>query len=758
MKKAVLINLIAVALFAFTNVHAQKKDEVKYRQESEEVRKQVWGWDMPQFKKRNIPEKYSKASKIILAHHTELTADSKSKFQFYVISFGVKKEQTLTEVVREMVQLNDKNAVTEYSELNFTRFQKTSGFYSFDKTTSYVGVRVIKPNGSMKEVNADEIVLTTNEQSVKKAKVAIPDLEPGDIIDYFIATVQQVTNDWTNKFYNLYLFDEAPVLSFSFHAQLGKKYALEYRSYNGAPQLEVNKNDDKDIIVDVAMNDIPPFETTLWVAPALQLPFIRMNIALGTKGFGNKYLGIAKPGEVNRFTDSEKVMDLMAKNFSAAYFEGYAMKPGRMYYEGIEKEARKLAKQSGLSFSEMSNTEKAAHLYYALRFTRLLNFNIENLSDKLNFGYARYNGLSFPLYAIMKSAGLDPAIFVSNIRTGIRINELMNTDDLTSIAYLPDGNQFLSIQTLFDIPFAIPGEIEGITAGKSFTFDRPGAVMSAKGMYNLTNVENGPKIKVSASDKNAHIETLKLSLTPGDDKIAVNRSTTRKGFYKPDAQNQLILYEDFYESERKAFNEEKSLIEKLEDGRKSNKYVDEVINAFKEARKKQKDAFVEEATEWFGQEVTDMKNYKTGNLGVRHTAPDFVYSSSFNLGGLVKKAGNNIIVEIGKIQGEPLLIKEDQRKRDLDMYAPFARSIEYNIELPIPQGYSAEGVDALNKQVKNETGFFITEASINGNVINIRIKKHYLHNFEPAANWSKVIEFTDAANDWLNAKLLLKKM
>ncbi len=758
MKRILILNFLAIFLIAFTSVNAQKKDEAKYRQASEEVRKQVWSWDMPQFKKRDIPEKYAKASKVIMAHHTELTADSKSKFQFYVITFGVKKEQTITEVVREMIKLNDKNAVTDYSELSFVQFQKTSGFYSFDKTTSYVGVRVIKPNGSMKEINADDIVLTTDDKSVKKAKVAIPDLEPGDIIDYFIATEQHVTNDFSSKPYHLFLFDDAPVLSYSFHAQLGKKYSIEYRSYNGAPELEVNKNDDKDIIVDVVKKDMAPYESNLWVAPALQLPFIRMNISLGVRGFGTKYLGINKPGEVYKITDSDKVLDGVAQDYSYDYYSGYKIPAARDQYDALEKAAKKLTKQSGLSYSDMSKAEKAAQLYYTLRFTKLLNFDIDQLSDKINFGAARFNGISFPLFCTFKAAGLDPAIFVSNRRTGTRMNEIMGDDDLTSVAYIPDGNEFFTIQSFFDIPFSIPQEIEGIKGGKSFTFDRGGGIVTMKKVYSLTNVDEGPKIKISSSEKNAHIENLKLSLTGDHSKLAVNRSTTLKGYYKLDAQSQLILYEDFYESERKAFNVEESLIEKLEDGRKSKKYAEEVTNAFAEARKKQKDAFVDEAKGWFGQDVTELKNYKTDKLGVRHTAPDFVYSSSFNLNGLIKKAGNNIIVEIGKIQGEPLLIKEDQRKRDLDIYAPFARSIEYNIEFTIPQGYSAEGVEALNKQVKNETGFFIAEAGTSGNIITIKIKKHYLHNYEPAANWNKMIEFTDAANDWLNAKILLKKI
>jgi len=357
----------------------------------------------------------------------------------------------------------------------------------------------------------------------------------------------------------------------------------------------------------------------------------------------------------------------------------------------------------------------------------------------------------------MKAAGLDPAILVTNDRTGLRMSEIMSSGDLETAAYLTGSNKFLTVETVYDVPFTVPDEMEGATNTRSFTFDHPAAIMGIKKMMGLTNIKPGFNVPVSAADKNAHIETLKLALTADKNNLAVKRSTTLKGYYKKDEQKQLILYEDFYESERKALGEEMSLIEALEDGKKSKKYVDEVKNAFAEARKKQKDAFVKEAKDWFEQDVTDLKDYKTDKLGVRHTDPDFVYSSSFNLGGFIKKAGNNIIVEIGKIQGQPLVIKQEQRKRDIDIYMPFARTIEYNMELEIPDGYTAEGVAALNKKVETDAGFFTAEASATDKLVTIKIKKSYLHNFEPANNWSKIISFTDASNEWVNAKLLLKK-
>ncbi|HYC39922.1 MAG TPA: DUF3857 domain-containing protein [Chitinophagaceae bacterium] len=729
----------------------------KYRKASEEMRKQVWAWENPKFRVRDIPAQYANASKVIIAHHTELTADSKSKIAFYGLGFGSKREQSITEVVREIIRINDKNAVTEYSELSFTQFAKSSGFFTSDKTTTYIGIRVTKPNGTVKEVDVDDIVLTKDESSEKRAKVAIPDLQPGDMLDYFIATEQELTNDFSTKAYRIQLYDDAPILSLSFHAALGKKYAIEYRSYNGAPELKVSKNEDKDIIVSVDKSDIPPFETALWVAPPRQLPYIRMNISLGYKGLGSKMLDLNKPGEVMKITNAEPFVEDLADYYSSLYYSNYWMKSGKAEYEQLEKLAKKKAKQMGTDFDDMRDDEKAALLYYVVRFYRILLFDMTQLSEKINIGQNTYNGLAFPLFCTMKASGLEPSIVVSEERTGNRMNEIMGAGELEATAYLPAMKKYFSLRSIFDVPFRVPAAIEGATRTKAFTFDHPMAVMSMQKMKSMTNVNPGPTVPVSKSAENARIEKLRMSLTSDRTALAVTRSTTLKGFYKADEQKRLILYEDLYEHERKAFRDEKSLIEEIEDNKKGKKVVDEVKNAFAEARKKQKQAFEQEAKEWFEQEVSELKDYRTDNLGVRHTAPDFVYSSGFNLAGMVKKAGNNIIVEIGKIQGQPLVVKDAQRKRSIDIYMPFARSIEYEIELTIPDGYTAEGVAALNTKVENETGFFITEASANEKTVSIRVRKHYLRNFEPIANWEKLMQFMDASNDWTNAKLLFKK-
>jgi hypothetical protein len=740
------IYVAALLLAGVTNVNAQTKDEARYRKQSEEIRKDVWGWNLPQFNVRNIPAEYSKASKVIIASRTELTAESKTKLAYYGLAFGTNKEQKLTEIVREMVKLNDKTAVDEYSQLSFTQFEKESGFYHPDKSTSYLGARVIKPDGKIEEIDADDIVLTQDESLEKKAKVAIPNLQPGDILDYFIATAQSLTNDNSIKPYQVILFSDAPVLNLSFHAQLGKKYGIQYRSYNGAPDMKVSKNDEDDIIADVVKTNIPPFETSLWVAAARQLPFIRMNISLGAGG-ANYFHDKIKPGSISKNSDPDDFIQGKVQELSTATYGVLIAKDGKKEYRHIENEAKRMAKQCNVEYKNLNDEEKAIWLFYTIRFTQLLNFDINQLSKTIHIGNYSFNHVAFPIYATFKSAGLEPGVLISSDRTGFRLKEILSKDDLLLTTFIPGSQKFFSFQSVYDLPLSTPSDIEGLKDVRSFIYNP----------RSKPKADNGQEVKASTSDKNAHIENLQLSLTPDKNNLAVHRSTTLKGFYKMDAQRALILYEDYYEEERKSFHEEKSLIESLEDGKRSAKSVDEVKNAFKEARNKQKDQFVSEAKEWFSQDVSDLKDYKTDTLGVRISAPNFVYSSSFNLNGLVKKAGNNIIVEIGKIEGEPLIIKPEQRKRDIDMYAPFARSIEYNIEFQIPDGYTVQGIEALNKNVTNETGFFIAEATTSGKTVTIKVKKHYLHNYEPSKNWDKLIEFTDAAGDWANSKLLLKK-
>jgi hypothetical protein len=742
MKKVVIA---LISLFGMASSLAQAKEEKAYRKESEEIRQSVWAWNDPKFKVRDIPQKYAKASKVIIAYHVEFEGDAKKYInrQF---------KESFSEIVRQVIKLNDRSAVDEFSELSFTMLEKTVYGYSKESSKTFVGVRVIKPDGKVQEIDADEIVLTKKETDEKKARLAIPDLQPGDILDFFIATTSITSNTFNRHNYTIFFAGEAPIINYSLHGQVGGKYAIQYMECNQAPPLRTSKNEEGDIIFDVTKTDIPQYESQLWVIKERQLPFIRIKIFVEQKA--KSYSPVSgKAGSIHKLTNSNEVTHAMAKIFSSKNVWQIIDKG---FYKTVVSDTKKIAEKSGHRYEDMSVEEKAELLFYVYRFYNLLSFDVDEILPTISMGMNKFDGESSDLYSVFWYADLNSVVIFGDDRLGFRMNEVMNTGELFSAVAI--SNNLFFINSIYDIPFTVPLQIEGASNTNKVTFEKTGRLTMVTDDAKLFKMEPSLlNLPVTTSNQNAHIEKLVLSVSPDKILLETKRTAILKGYHKNDVQKNLLLYEDLYEYERVALKQEKSLIQELERDKTSKKLVPEIKNAFAEARKKHADAVVKEAEEWFEQEVTDLKDFKIISPGIRHTSPDFIYSSSFNLNGLIKKAGNNIIVEIGKIQGKPLTVKEEQRNRTLDVYMPFARSIEYEIELEIPEDYTAEGVDALNTKVENETGYFITEATSNGKTVSIKIKKHYLHNFEPAANFSKLMAFMDASSNWTNAKLLLKK-
>jgi len=104
-----------------------------------------------------------------------------------------------------------------------------------------------------------------------------------------------------------------------------------------------------------------------------------------------------------------------------------------------------------------------------------------------------------------------------------------------------------------------------------------------------------------------------------------------------------------------------------------------------------------------------------------------------------------------------LQIKPDQRTRKYNIQMPFARVFVYNIAFAIPDGYTVEGLEKLNVSIERKSGGFSATATISGNQLVIATKKYYNHYWESADQWPDMLAFLDAAWDFSQQKILLKK-
>ena len=162
--------LISLSL-SFSNAGAQSN------QIYEKLKASLWG--DPDFKTTEIPEKWKDESAVILAKSYE---------------YEVKKEFFLNYVyenitLHKRVKLLDKAAINEFSELSFENDYKNTSFWSsYELKDVYFGIKVIKTTGKQNIIDIKDAVVKSIKEGLNKheyQKIAIPDLEPGDIVDYF---------------------------------------------------------------------------------------------------------------------------------------------------------------------------------------------------------------------------------------------------------------------------------------------------------------------------------------------------------------------------------------------------------------------------------------------------------------------------------------------------------------------------------------------------------------------------------------------
>lgn len=740
---AKVVMYMIIALLLQQGVFAQKaKDIRQYKEHADEVREEVWGWDIPAFK--NVPTLPvdNKSSAVVIAKHVEVKASGK-RTNFKTQYNNLRKSIFYSNTVREMVKLNDKAALEEYSQFSFKKFRRLSIYFRSEFASTIVGVRIIKADGTRKEVNVDEEVVNEEEGKQQQSKLAIPDLQVGDVIDYFVRVEEQKDGFSPIEEQIFVLGDDKPILQYSVHCEISSKYFVRYRAVNGAPDF-VTKKDEDGAVLDLLVKNIPSLPVDLWMSPYRQIPMVRMNIKVGNPMEPDQHAG-----DINRNPSQQGIKEQLLKEF--AYTE---KEMGVDYYtikSGIKDLIKNYQRQNNREIPEDS---MPYYVYYAFRY--LAFYNIKE-DDKINVGKERNyvspgnRAFHFYLYKIMTGLDIPVELMLVTSRYGPQQTELLNASDYEYMLKAQTPTPlFISAGSIFaDCP-SIATEYENQTAP---VIDR----------YKIKNPASGfsvfPSIAVGSSTaaQNTQIEQMKITLNDDMQLLKIDRHTTLKGAMREGEQKRLLLFEDYYDQERKALGIKESIIEQLAESKRKSALAEEYKNAFAQARKGQKDDFTEEIKDQFDLTPKDVLSFGVEKMGLRHTDPDFVYNATFTLEGLIKRAGNNYILDAGKLIGSQLRVKPEQRDRKVDIYQPFARSFEYDIALMIPKGYTLEGADKLNRQIDNECGSFTVSATLEADKLKLYIRKVYKNSFEPVANWGNLLQVIDAATDFGSQKLLLKK-
>lgn len=708
----VVFSILLVQLFTLSVNADEKADYLKLAQK---VRQEVWSSTPADFQKRTVPDRYKNASAVILSYYRELSTDYYRKATAdLVLNLRLTRQIDCTDMERMLIQINDKKALKDYSEFTFkTKSRKWTWGYHH-KTQTVLGIRVIKKNGNVQEVSLDDYVDVKEGKNDKdlSQKIAVPGLEVGDCIDVFSLDQIDTQEQQLDPFYFVLRQDE-PVLYTKVHCVLDQSLATVYRTMNGAPDFTQTTDKDKNAVLDMVMDKPIDAESSIWYNSLEQSPFIEMYIT-PTKA---KVAVVEKAMRQKGVRGNPDVTPILQDDWKL--LKSYVSKGGYSPagLPSTYKSVFKSAKKEGMSAEERADRIYSFEYVSGGASQRVFN-TVANYLRKL--GVEIEMGITTPFGAL-------PVDKLINYNSTSWFFRLKGTD----VYYFPGTYP----KVASEIPYIYQGR-------KAYMQDS----------------EEQITIPVSQAEDNKSVNDMVVKLD--GTKLDISRKVTYSGEQKMYGQS-LVSPDNtlFGSSQLEAYWRYLKYDDKDPYSCYTKKESAELKGAFNEYRKNAIDPFKAEISSYHDADPVQVGGYGVDCVGIRRDSSNFVYHVDYVMDGMVKRAGNNYLLSVGKLIGSSLKLEGKDRERIDDVWRKMAFVDEWNIEIPLPQGYkvSAEALKKIETSVANECGEFTVKATAGNESVKVYVRKCFAHRVEPVSNWSKLLALVDACSAFADKQMVIAK-
>lgn len=708
----VVFSILLVQLLTLSVNADEKADYLKLAQK---VRQEVWSSTPADFQKRTVPDRYKNASAVILSYYRELSTDYYRKATAdLVLNLRLTRQIDCTDMERMLIQINDKKALKDYSEFTFkTKSRKWTWGYHH-KTQTVLGIRVIKKNGNVQEVSLDDYVDVKEGKNDKdlSQKIAVPGLEVGDCIDVFSLDQIDTQEQQLDPFYFVLRQDE-PVLYTKVHCVLDQSLATVYRTMNGAPDFTQTTDKDKNAVLDMVMDKPVDAESSIWYNSLEQSPFIEMYIT-PTKA---KVAVVEKAMRQKGVRGNPDVTPILQDDWKL--LKSYVSKGGYSPagLPSTYKSVFKSAKKEGMSAEEKADRIYSFEYVSGGASQRVFN-TVANYLRKL--GVEIEMGITTPFGAL-------PVDKLINYNSTSWFFRLKGTD----VYYFPGTYP----KVASEIPYIYQGR-------KAYMQDS----------------EEQITIPVSQAEDNKSVNDMVVKLD--GTKLDICRKVTYSGEQKMYGQS-LVSPDNtlFGSSQLEAYWRYLKYDDKDPYSCYTKKESAELKGAFNEYRKNAIDPFKAEISSYHDGDPVQVGGYGVDCVGIRRDSSNFVYHVDYVMDGMVKRAGNNYLLSVGKLIGSSLKLEGKDRERIDDVWRKMAFVDEWNIEIPLPQGYkvSAEALKKIETSVANECGEFTVKATAGNESVKVYVRKCFAHRVEPVSNWSKLLALVDACSAFTDKQMVIAK-
>ena len=713
------IFLFLFSLFTICSL-AQKKRDIK---------EFFWGKN-DQFKSvSSIPDKWKNESAVIIY-----------KYKYYNYhKFGA--NVTYTSGIRKRIKLLDEAAVKEFSEFSFKdKFYSTKGMFSLGEGSNTIGIKIVKSDGKEIEVDVDKNAKVID----KEKKIAIANLEIGDIIDFYYYSVEPFKSIFEFGFdpEEVPLGDVYPTMEMKLAFDTENDFFVNFNTYNGAPDLiEIPTGNSDERKYELSAKDIEKNEFPRWFYPLVELPCYKFQVFFARSGKFEKRADAflsEKEKIIKKTVTKEDIFNYYDEKFRA---------------NGDLSEIHDFLK--GKNFS--SDEEKVREVYYFARhafFTKYLEAVIVNQANIFNPFELYRNPIFFQsedsfiryFMEFLKKNNIDYDIIVATPNFNGSIDDLLIQKN---VKVLLKVNTKSPLYMEYFSPF---------TSADQFNYNLENTKAFSLQVSKGKKIIDADKITLPSSTYQDNVSKIISSVTINNDftGVSVKKEAAYYGHMKENEQSDKLYFFDYVYEDYDKYETPK-LMDLVRNKKKQEQYGKELDALINKLKDQQKEAFKKSTADDYEMEIDDHKLTIKNNGRFGKKSP-LLFEEDFTIkNNLIKKAGDNYLIEVGKLITSQIDINKKEKERKNNIYMVYPRAFENEITLEIPEGYTVAGLEKLNKKVENETGGFVSTTSLNGNKLTIKTNKYYKNYYEPNSNWNKMIDFLDAAYQFTQEKILLKK-
>jgi len=668
LKKSLAI--LCIALFASYSGFAQNEKRAL------EVRQLIWGKSQSEYTTQEVPAKWKKESAVILFQDYSNEYTSRSNKFKVLRSFN------------ERIALLDKAAVKRYSKFSFTEKSIERNIGEHTKRIVYLGFKVIKQDGTEEIVDMGEAVEVQSDKPFEEKKLAIPNLQVGDIIDYYFFEEKKIVTP--NSYYafspvSTPIVAEYPIVYLKREFAVEKDFCISYKAINGAPDLEESEGDGLRIFSLEASN-LDKVKDEIWMYPSHSLPTIKYQIFVAKREAQtslNNFVGAA--GEIKSEVKADELSKALGSILQSQVF----------YKKGFEKKL----KSRNLQISDLNREELTYEIFFYI-YDRHINKHMEEcaMGDREKLQWPKHYLMGYFLSGLRKNKVPFRILIIPN-REYTDFRDLLFIEEL-DIMIVVEAEEDLYFTGFSDHPTLnqIPGDFQNVMAYE--------VEFSADTKVNYFKSNDFPMEVVTTPlesyDKNKIKVDSKVIIAKDMTRLKFSNNYSILGLNRASYQSRLLVLEDYLQAEYDKYGYLNILDRfptRTDFEENTAKLKDLKISQEIERR----DSLIKLVERDYNIGEVEIESFDITSIG-RRDNPLFAYDVSFNLGGLLKQAGANYLLEAGKLISNQYDIQLMNRERKADIYAPNPRSYDTAITVHIPDGYSVEGVDKLNMNVQNETG------------------------------------------------------